>query len=70
MKAALPDGEVSVGLMPIDRELELASITMSGQLDAIDMACLKGSSLKKFAAIGWLEPLDLCWESRGCGARS
>lgn len=62
MKAALPEGEVTVELMPIDKELELASITMSGKSNAIDVAYLNDSSLKKFAANGWLEPLDAYWE--------
>ena len=32
MKKALPEGQVSVELMPIDKEVELASITMSARL--------------------------------------
>lgn len=62
MKAALPDGRVSVELMPIDKELELASITMSGQSDAIDVVYLNDASLKRFAANDWLEPLDDLWD--------
>src|SRR5947199_41601 len=58
MKKALPDGEVSVELMPIDKEIELASITMSGRSDAIDVAYLNDVTMQKFAASGWLEPLD------------
>lgn len=62
MKKALPAGDVTVELMPIDKELELASITMSGKSDAIDVAYLNDSSLQKFAANGWLEPLDDYWD--------
>ena len=61
MKAALPDGEVSVELMPIDKELELATITMSSGSDAIDVAYMNDGALKRFAAAGWLEPLDDLW---------
>ena len=46
MKAALPDGEVSVELMPIDKELELASITMSSGSDAIDVAYMNDGALQ------------------------
>lgn len=62
MAAALPQGEVSIELMPIDKELELASITMSSGSDAIDVVYLNDSSLKRFAAAGWLEPLDDLWQ--------
>ncbi|WP_163560758.1 extracellular solute-binding protein [Halomonas sp. NO4] len=62
MEGALEDGRVSVELMPIDKELELASITMSSGSDAIDVLYLNDSSLKRFAANGWLEPLDDLWE--------
>jgi ABC-type glycerol-3-phosphate transport system substrate-binding protein len=62
MVAALPDGEITVELMPIDKELELASITMSSGSDAIDVVYLNDSSLKRFAAAGWLEPLDDLWK--------
>ncbi|MDZ5699507.1 extracellular solute-binding protein [Chelativorans sp. M5D2P16] len=62
MQAALPDGRVTVELMPIDRQMELASITMSSQSDAIDVVYLNDTSLKRFAANGWLEPLDELWE--------
>jgi ABC-type glycerol-3-phosphate transport system substrate-binding protein len=61
MKKALPDGQVSVELMPIDKEVELASITMSSKSDAIDVAYLNDTTLQKFAASGWLEPLDDLW---------
>lgn len=61
MKAALPDGRVSIELMPIDKELELASITMSSGSDAIDVVYLNDASLKRFAANDWLEPLDDLW---------
>ena len=62
MKDALPEGRVSVELMPIDKEMELASITMSSKSDAIDVLYLTDSSLQRFAANGWLEPLDDLWE--------
>lgn len=62
MKGAMDEGRVSVELMPIDKELELASITMSSGSDAIDVLYLNDSSLKRFAANGWLEPLDELWE--------
>jgi ABC-type glycerol-3-phosphate transport system substrate-binding protein len=62
MQAALPDGRVTVELMPIDKELELAAITMSSQSDAIDALYLNDSSFRRFAANGWLEPLDDLWE--------
>jgi ABC-type glycerol-3-phosphate transport system substrate-binding protein len=61
MKKALPDGQVSVELMPIDKEIELASITMSARSDAIDVAYLNDATLQKFAASDWLEPLDDLW---------
>src|SRR4029078_9710672 len=61
MKKALPEGQVSVELMPIDKEVELASITMSSKSDAIDVAYLNDPTRKKFAAGGWLEPLDDLW---------
>ncbi|MAU97289.1 MAG: hypothetical protein CMP81_15625 [Fulvimarina sp.] len=61
MQKALPEGRVSVELMPIDKEMELASITMSSKSDAIDVLYLTDSSLKRFAANGWLEPLDDLW---------
>lgn len=61
MKKALPDGQVSIELMPIDKEIELASITMSARSDAIDVAYLNDATLQKFAASGWLEPLDDLW---------
>ncbi len=61
MKAALPTGEVDVSLMPIDKELELASITMSAGSDAIDVVYLNDGALKRFAKNGWLEPLDDLW---------
>jgi ABC-type glycerol-3-phosphate transport system substrate-binding protein len=61
MKKALPDGQVSTELMPIDKEVELASITMSGRSDAIDVAYLNDTTMQKFAASGWLEPLDDLW---------
>src|SRR5262249_25157394 len=57
MKKALPEGQVSVELMPIDKEVELASITMSARSDAIDVAYLNDTTMQKFAASGWLEPL-------------
>lgn len=53
---ALPEGRVSVELMPIDKELELASITMSAESDAIDVLYLNDSSFRRFASNGWLEP--------------
>lgn len=62
MKGALPEGRVNVELMPIDKELELASITMSSGSDAIDVLYLTDSSFQRFAANGWLEPLDDLWE--------
>lgn len=62
MEKALPEGRVNAELMPIDKELELASITMSSKSDAIDVLYLTDSSLKRFAANGWLEPLDDLWE--------
>ena len=61
MKKALPEGQVSVELMPIDKEIELASITMSSGSDAIDVAYLNDTTMQKFAASGWLEPLDDLW---------
>src|SRR6201994_383176 len=61
MKKALPEGQVSVELMPIDKEVELASITMSSGSDAIDVAYLNDTTMQKFAASGWLEPLDGLW---------
>ncbi|HMM88928.1 extracellular solute-binding protein [Bradyrhizobium sp.] len=61
MKKALPEGQVSVELMPIDKEVELASITMSARSDAIDVAYLNDTTMQKFAASGWLEPLDELW---------
>lgn len=61
MKKALPEGQVSVELMPIDKEVELASITMSSRSDAIDVAYLNDTTMQKFAASGWLEPLDDLW---------
>src|SRR5690349_13971898 len=61
MKKALPEGQVSVELMPIDKEIELASITMSARSDAIDVAYLNDATLQKFAASDWLEPLDDLW---------
>lgn len=62
MAAALPEGRVTVELMPIDKELELASITMSSESDAIDVLYLNDSSFRRFAANGWLEPIDDLWE--------
>ena len=62
MKNALPEGRVNAELMPIDKELELASITMSSKSDAIDVLYLNDTSLQRFAANGWLEPLDDLWE--------
>lgn len=62
MKGALDDGRVSVELMPIDKQLELASITMSSGSDAVDVIYLNDASLRRFAANGWLEPLDELWE--------
>jgi multiple sugar transport system substrate-binding protein len=62
MKKALPEGQVSVELMPIDKEVELASITMSARSDAIDVAYLNDTTMQKFAASGWLEPLDDLWK--------
>lgn len=62
MQKALPEGRVNVELMPIDKELELASITMSSKSDAIDVLYLTDSSLRRFAANGWLLPLDDLWE--------
>lgn len=62
MQKALPEGRVSVELMPIDKEMELASITMSAKSNAVDVMYLTDSSLKRFAANGWLAPLDDLWE--------
>ncbi|MDF0601255.1 extracellular solute-binding protein [Psychromarinibacter sp. C21-152] len=62
MVDALPEGRVTIELMPIDKELELASITMSSESDAIDVVYLNDSAFKRFAANGWLEPLDDLWE--------
>jgi ABC-type glycerol-3-phosphate transport system substrate-binding protein len=61
MKKALPEGQVSVELMPIDKEVELASITMSSGSDAIDVTYLNDTTMLKFARSGWLEPLDDLW---------
>src|ERR1700749_3098341 len=61
MKKALPEGQVSVELLPIDKEVELASITMSASSDAIDVAYLNDTTMQKFAASGWLEPLADLW---------
>jgi len=62
MAAALPAGEVNVELMPIDRQMELASIAMSSQSDSVDVVYLNDSMLLRFAKNGWLEPLDDLWE--------
>jgi ABC-type glycerol-3-phosphate transport system substrate-binding protein len=62
MAAALPAGEVNVELMPIDKELELASIAMSSQSDSIDVLYLNDAMLTRFARNGWLAPLDDLWE--------
>jgi ABC-type glycerol-3-phosphate transport system substrate-binding protein len=62
MVEALPEGRVTVELMPIDKQLELASITMSSESDAIDVLYLNDSSFRRFAANGWLEPIDDLWE--------
>ncbi|NKB79772.1 hypothetical protein HED49_18415 [Ochrobactrum daejeonense] len=40
MQKALPEGRVNVELMPIDKEMELASITMSSKSDAVDVLYL------------------------------
>lgn len=61
MEEALPEGEVTVEMMPIDKELELASITMSAGSDAIDVVYLNDTAFKRFAANGWLAPLDELW---------
>ena len=62
IQKALPEGRVTVELMPIDKELELAAITMSSKSDAIDVLYLTDSSLQRYASNGWLEPLDDLWE--------
>lgn len=62
MQAALPEGRVSVELMPIDRMLELSAITMSSASSAVDVMYLTDSSLQRYAANGWLQPLDDLWE--------
>lgn len=62
MAAALPAGEVNVELMPIDRQMELASIAMSSQSDSVDVVYLNDSMLLRFSKNGWLEPLDDLWE--------
>jgi ABC-type glycerol-3-phosphate transport system substrate-binding protein len=62
MQKALPEGRVTVELMPLDKELELAAITMSSKSDAIDVLYLTDSSLQRYAANGWLQPLDDLWE--------
>jgi ABC-type glycerol-3-phosphate transport system substrate-binding protein len=47
--------------VPIDKEVELAWITMSSGSDAIEVAYLNDTTTQKFAASGWLEPLDDLW---------
>lgn len=62
MKAAVPEGRVTIELMPIDKQLELASIAMSSGSNAIDVVYMNDTALQRFAANGWLEPLDDLWE--------
>jgi ABC-type glycerol-3-phosphate transport system substrate-binding protein len=61
MQEALGEERVTVELMPIDKEIELASITMAAGSDAVDVLYLTDTLLKRFAANGWLEPLDEMW---------
>jgi ABC-type glycerol-3-phosphate transport system substrate-binding protein len=63
MVEALPEGRVTIELMPIDKQLELASISMSSESDAIDVLYLNDSLFRRFAANGWLEPIDDLWET-------
>lgn len=62
MQEAMPEGRATIELMPIDKELELAAITLSAGSDAIDVLYANDTTLKRFAANGWLAPLDDLWE--------
>lgn len=61
-KTALPGVDVNAQLMPVDKQIEMATITLSSQSSAIDLVYVNNATISLFASKGWLRPLDKYWE--------
>jgi ABC-type glycerol-3-phosphate transport system substrate-binding protein len=61
MEQALPGQRVEVNLMPQDRAVELATLTLSQHSDAHDVVWGNAEVVQRYARAGWLEPLDEFW---------
>lgn len=60
-RTALPGVQVKAQLMPIDKQIELASIALSSKSSNLDLVYVSNSTVVQFAARGWLRPLNDLW---------
>lgn len=61
MKTAVPGVEVNAQLMPFDKALELATISLSSKADTLDLVYASDSTVQTFAKNGWVRPLNDLW---------
>jgi ABC-type glycerol-3-phosphate transport system substrate-binding protein len=62
MEGALPEVKVEASLMPQDKVVELTILNLSKGSDAYDVVWTNEATLQRYAANGWLEPLDELWK--------
>src|SRR5580692_3752124 len=61
MRTAVPGTTVNTQLMPIDKALELATISLSSKSDTVDIVYASDTSVQTFVKNGWFRPLDDLW---------
>jgi ABC-type glycerol-3-phosphate transport system substrate-binding protein len=62
MDGALPGVKVNANLMPVDKMAEVSTLALSQGSDAYDVVWTDIGLTQRFAAKGWLEPLDAYWQ--------
>jgi ABC-type glycerol-3-phosphate transport system substrate-binding protein len=61
MREAVPGTTVNTQLMPVDKAMELATITMSSKSDTLDIIWASDTTFQTFVKNGWFRPLDDLW---------
>jgi len=62
LKNAIPGVEVNAQLMPVDKQIEMATIALSSQSSSVDLVYVSTATVNIYASKGWLMPLDDLWE--------
>jgi ABC-type glycerol-3-phosphate transport system substrate-binding protein len=62
MQDAVPGQAVDAQLVPFDKALELANLTLSSKAGNVDIVFVNDSSFLSMAKNGWLRPLDPLWD--------